>query len=402
MTILVSVTAPVVNSVYQTRGAAYASSASGLIPNVPVGPDLVDLLQAGCVALSSATGQDNFPGNVSIGGFLLESAMGAIVAGTTRTQAGATQLTAEVNRVDTSTAPSAGSVRGDGVKLPASAAGLTIEVHNNTANPIQVYGLGSDTINGVVATTGMTMPPNCVETFVCGVAGAWAVDAGIGFSGSLATELANDNITAFATGGQASATPLAAVINRVVTVVNANDSVQLPPSAPGLDIYVINHSTSGLPMQVFGAGSDTIDDVAATTGVSQMSGSLVLYACTTAGKWYSNGIGTGFAGQYPTVAATNNITASATQTQAGGTPVTTSIARFTTVASAGNAATLPPSQPGMQLTVINANATNAMGLFPAVGETINALAANAVYSLAATKVISLYCAAAGQWHTNPA
>ena len=40
----------------------------------------------------------------------------------------------------------------------------------------------------------------------------------------------------------------------------------------GLTVLVINHGAN--PMQVFGSGTDTINDVAAATGVSQMQGSM--------------------------------------------------------------------------------------------------------------------------------
>src|SRR6185503_4922743 len=65
-----------------------------------------------------------------------ESAAIAITAGTTRTQAGATVLANEINRIDTSTAPSAGTTLGDGVALPAAAAGYDVLVWNNTANNV--------------------------------------------------------------------------------------------------------------------------------------------------------------------------------------------------------------------------------------------------------------------------
>jgi hypothetical protein len=95
-------------------------------------------------------------------------------------------------------------------------------------------------------------------------------------------------------GGQGSGTLLTGNINRVTTVATAGDSVLLPPSAPGLDVIVINKGAN--PMQVFGSGTDTIDDIATATGVSQMANSFVLYACTFAGKWYSEGLASGFGG----------------------------------------------------------------------------------------------------------
>jgi hypothetical protein len=102
-----------------------------------------------------------------------------ITAGTTRTQAGATQITADVTTVNTSTAATAGTNFGDGVALPQVGSGTDkVFLINNTANPIQVYGFNvssgtADTINGVAGATGVAMPPNSSATFIEAAPGAW-------------------------------------------------------------------------------------------------------------------------------------------------------------------------------------------------------------------------------------
>lgn len=96
-----------------------------------------------------------------------------------------------------------------------------------------------------------------------------------------------DAITAYAGGGQTNAVGLTAMINRVSTVATAADSVKLPPSEVGLSITVINGAASN-SMQVFGAGTDTINDVATATGVAQAAGKTAVYTCPVAGKWYRN------------------------------------------------------------------------------------------------------------------
>lgn len=96
---------------------------------------------------------------------------------------------------------------------------------------------------------------------------------------------------------------------------------------------------------------------------------------------------------------TDAIAASATQTQAAGTALTTDINRVVTIATTGDAVTLPAAVAGRTITVINAHATNAVGIFPALGDAINAIAANGVYSLAATKSADFVCAVAGTWNT---
>ena len=97
---------------------------------------------------------------------LVNSTADGITAGATQTQAGATQLTANNSNVTTNAAA------GNGVRLPVSYAGADFTVSNATANALQVYGGGTDTINGVVTTTGVSIPANKNAEFFCFTAGA--------------------------------------------------------------------------------------------------------------------------------------------------------------------------------------------------------------------------------------
>jgi hypothetical protein len=100
-----------------------------------------------------------------------------------------------------------------------------------------------------------------------------------------------------------------------------------------------------------------------------------------------------------TTTTTDNITAHAGGGQANATPLTTSLNRVTTVASAGDSVVLPASFAGAEITVINAAAANSMNVFPAVGDAINALGANNAFAVAAGKTATFYCATAGQLHS---
>ena len=51
------------------------------------------------------------------------------------------------------------------------------------------------------------------------------------------------------------------------------------------------------------------------------------------------------------------------------------------------------------MVVINAAAANSMNVFPAVGDAINAVAANGAFAIAANKTVLFYCITAGRWHT---
>lgn len=205
-----------------------------------------------------------------------------------------------------------------------------------------------------------------------------------------------DGITAKAGGGQANATPLYTQISRITTVATAGDSVLLPPSVVGAEVTVVNAGANA--MQVYGSGTDTINGIAAATGISQLPNSLLTFTCVAQGQWHCEAVGSGYSSQFPTVSTTNSITAKAGGGQGSATALTTVINRVTTVGTAGDSVVLPPSAPGMQLVVINAAAANSMNCFPATGEAINALSANTAFAIAAGKTATFYCSNAGQWH----
>lgn len=104
---------------------------------------------------------------------------------------------------------------------------------------------------------------------------------------------------------------------------------------------------------------------------------------------------------YGTRMAQDNITARAGGTQALGVPITTPFVRITTSATAGDSVTMPPAVRGNEITIANDAAANAVNVFPAVGESINALAANAAFSLTvAAGPTIFYCFSNALWRTK--
>ena len=80
---------------------------------------------------------------VIAGGNFVKSVTNSITAGATQTQAGATALTKDINRVTTVGADN------DGVKLPTAAAGLEILIINDdTGQDIQIWPNTDDAIDG--------------------------------------------------------------------------------------------------------------------------------------------------------------------------------------------------------------------------------------------------------------
>ena len=306
-------------------------------------------------------------------------------------QGSATALTKEINRITTV------ATAGDSVALPTSAPGLDIVVINTGANAMQVFGAGTDTINGVATATGVSQMPNSVVLYSCATAGAWFTEGlSSGFAGGLQTFSFANGLTAHAGGGQGSALALTALVNRITTVATAGDSVLLPAAAAGLEITVINSGANAL--QVFGAGTDTINGVATATGVSQMVNSAVTYFCTVAGLWQAIGLGMGYAGNFPTSSYTEGVTAHAGGGRASAVAIVTEMTRVTTVGTAADSVVLPAAVPGMQLTVINAAASNAVQVFANGSDTIDGTAGATGYSQAAGKTVTYFSTAAAAWH----
>lgn len=194
-------------------------------------------------------------------------------------QGSALALTTQYNRITTV------ATAGDSVKLPASVAGLEITITNNGANPMQVFGAGTDTINGIATATGVSQLANSVVKYTSAVAGLWqSENVPFGYAnGNMATRSFAHGLTAHAGGTQAAALALTAFFNNVTVVATAADSVRLPTSVAGLQVVVANNGASA--MQVFGASTDTINSIATATGVSQQVGTVCVYSCSVAGNW---------------------------------------------------------------------------------------------------------------------
>ena len=104
-------------------------------------------------------------------------------------------------------------------------------------------------------------------------------------------------ITAYAGGGQTNATLLTAQFNKVTVVGTAADSVKLPqisavPNTLGAvgSSVIVRNADSADSLQVFGSGTDTINDVATGTGVAVAAGKTAIFICHswngTVGNWY--------------------------------------------------------------------------------------------------------------------
>lgn len=107
-----------------------------------------------------------------------------------------------------------------------------------------------------------------------------------------------DSITAFAGGGQASATALDSGYNRVTVVATAADSVKLPLCRTGAAqsntvgmIVIVTNADAADSMNVFPQTSDSINALAANAAYAMAANKTAAFICGTAsgtaGTWYS-------------------------------------------------------------------------------------------------------------------
>ena len=94
-------------------------------------------------------------------------------------------------------------------------------------------------------------------------------------------------ITATAGGTRAAAVPLRAAINRISVCATAADSVALPPAMGGQEVSLINSGAAAC--QVFAAvgTNDTINGVAAATGISVAAAGKAQFISPGPGLWFS-------------------------------------------------------------------------------------------------------------------
>lgn len=227
-------------------------------------------------------GNATFPfGTVFLTGLLNESAADSLTAHAGGGKASALQITTEMARISTV------ATAGDSVGLPASAPGLTIILENAAALPMQVYGVagGSETINSVATGTGVSQMAGSVVIYTCYAAGAWFANGlGTGYSGSFETSSLVSGITAFATGGQASATALTAMINVISVCATTADSVKLPVASSGLVITVVNNGAASANIfPVTGSFMNAVSNASVACAAGTV---LILYA-VDATHWVS-------------------------------------------------------------------------------------------------------------------
>lgn len=162
------------------------------------------------------------------------------------------------------------------------------------ANGIPVHATTTATeigyVNGVTSAIQTQLNAKAADADVVKLTGAQTV-AGVKTFSDYVERGVTDSITAFATGGQASATQLTKDFNRVTTVASPGDSVKLPSAIAGREVTVINDGASILA--VFPASGESIDALAANASTTLNPDASAKYVCLTDGVWQSQALGGG-------------------------------------------------------------------------------------------------------------
>lgn len=218
---------------------------------------------------------------LTVGEFFFESTADGVTAHAGGGAPNAYQIgTAAVTRFTTV------ATTGDSAMLPPAKRGLSICVINHGANPMQIFPQPGDQINDTGA-TGVPQMQMSVVFYFATSEGLWYTEGlASGFAAGYATFSSVDNLVAHAGGGQALATPLTAMYNRVITVGTAADSVVLPPSKAGMEITVTNAAALN-SMNVFPATGEAINALAVNTAFAVAAGKTATFYCATAGQWHS-------------------------------------------------------------------------------------------------------------------
>lgn len=183
-------------------------------------------------------------------------------------------------------------------------------------------------------------------------------------------------ITAFAGGGQGSATALSstATFHRITTVVTSADSVKLPTAVAGAMHYIRNDSTSGNGTQVYGTSPDTINGAATATGVPLSNGVGAWFISTANGAWTTATSGTGATGSGNVVRATSPSLTTPNIGAATGTSLAVAGPLSTTASGTGSAIKVAPGTTGSKFLYMGSTpGDNASGImfFEASSSTTN-------------------------------
>ena len=94
------------------------------------------------------------------------------------------------------------------------------------------------------------------------------------------------SITAHAGGTRTPATPITAAQTLIAVCATAGDSCMLPPAVGGQVLWIANGGAASAQLFANTAGSDTINGIAAATGIPLAAGKSITLFSPLAGAWF--------------------------------------------------------------------------------------------------------------------
>jgi hypothetical protein len=94
------------------------------------------------------------------------------------------------------------------------------------------------------------------------------------------------SITAHAGGTRALATPVSGAVTLIAVSASAGDSVMLPPATGGQVLWITNAGAASSQLFANTAGSDTINGIAAATGIALAAGKSITLLSPIPGAWF--------------------------------------------------------------------------------------------------------------------
>lgn len=258
---------------------------------------------------------------------------------------------------------------GDSVTLPAASAGLRITIVNLGANNLAVFPYTSDSINDEAADASVTQDPETTVTYNCYTGVLWESD--------------NEALDAFDkiyTGDGTVALPAYTFASDKDTGVYRIGANNIGVAVNGAKVVDVN--TAGADITGRLTTSTSISATTSVTGTTAVISSGTLSYATLLTEGLTTGI-TAFAGGG----------------QGSATALTTTLNNVTVCATAGDSVKLPAAAAGLTVTIKNSGAT-ALDIFPATGDSIDALAVNLAVRIAPLSVATFRAIDATVWESN--
>jgi hypothetical protein len=310
--------------------------------------------------------------------FLLDNfqAVNGVVAHPTQSQ-GNGQVTYGFSRVTTV------ATAGDALTLPTAKKDAIVAVYNDQdSRHATLWPDSGDQLDDHAVDESVTLSPKQLRAYIAIGSLRWFSIA--------KTPGVDASVTAFAGGGQGSATLLANQISRIDTVATNGDSVKLPPARVG-DMRAVYNDDSAQYAEIFPNTSDAINDLGANNGIILSPNSSVIFYCLTPSLWNT------YARDLPFVPG---LTAFAGGGQ-GNLTLTNGYTRISVVATNGDSVDLPPAYLGNHCELINTDTGQYVAVYPSSGDSIDGLGVNNPLYLFPGQTVEFNATGATEWYTKP-